>query len=205
MSRRPDMNRAASMAYRLLIRAEVTALPVDPLALLRRCRDTQVCTYVEAADWLGLTDAEMARRFGPAEAFTLRQETDGLRQYMVVYQTGGNPARQRFTLAHELGHRVLGHQGKDPAEEQEADCFASHLLCPRPVIARLAERFRPLYAEQVADACYVSLSCARNLTDAVDVPDELTAQVDALLKDAALRVEPVAAQRTLHRYRVYPE
>lgn len=57
-----------------------------------------------------------------------------------------SPLRQRFTLAHELGHSELGHGTKidqivdgdteraaDP-EEREADEFASHLLMPTAAI-----------------------------------------------------------------------
>ena len=44
------------------------------------------------------------------------------------------PFRLRFTLAHELGHLVLGHQvfaGPQRPEEREANLFASALLMPR--------------------------------------------------------------------------
>lgn len=57
---------------------------------------------------------------------------------------GYNPdravVRQRFTLAHELGHFLLGHNGLNASyetgrnwnsrEEQEAKCFAGELLVP---------------------------------------------------------------------------
>ncbi len=205
MNGAPDLARAAAMAYRLLIRAQVRTLPVDPLALLRRCRHTRVCTYEEMQELLALTDAELSRLTGPAEAFTFRQESEGQAQYLVAYQAEGHPARMRFTLAHELGHRVLGHTGENPSEEQEADEFANHLLCPRPVIACLAERFRPLYAEQVADVCYVSLTCARKVRLGGDIPPSLLRQVEELLKEAAETAEPVTAQRSLHRCRLYPE
>jgi len=46
--------------------------------------------------------------------------------------------RQRFTLAHEVGHLVL-HSGSTVTggEEREADRFAGALLMPRPVAARV--------------------------------------------------------------------
>lgn len=42
--------------------------------------------------------------------------------------------RQRFTIAHELGHLVLHADGTDDNSEREADQFASGLLIPRPML-----------------------------------------------------------------------
>ena len=62
---------------------------------------------------------------------------------------------QRFTLAHELGHILLGHDsrfdstielaGKNasnsrPAEEVAADTFASELLCPKSLLLDVAKK-----------------------------------------------------------------
>lgn len=200
MNRGTDLRRAAEMAYRVLIDRQVTALPVDPMNLLRQCRDTQVMTYEDAAEALGMTADDFDRRFGTADAFTLRQEHAGKEHYLVIYRAGGNPARQRFTLAHELGHRVLGHRTANTASEREADCFASHLLCPRPVIARLAGRCDPLYAEQLAALCYVSVACARAAAVQVQNIDEGILQaVDELLRTAVAGKVPVVKQNCLHK------
>ncbi len=64
--------------------------------------------------------------------------------YIVVKQSLPN-ARKRFTVAHELGHIVLGHVGryelvnrepdpKDKPIEQAANVFASRLLAPACVL-----------------------------------------------------------------------
>ncbi len=62
---------------------------------------------------------------------------------------------QRFTLAHELGHLLLGHQlsldreievagrnarGSRPIEEMAADTFASELLGPKELVLKSARR-----------------------------------------------------------------
>ncbi len=59
---------------------------------------------------------------------------------------GNKKVRQRFTIAHELGHFLLGHDiDKDEAvvdidsnrlsdKEREANVFASHLLMPTEVV-----------------------------------------------------------------------
>ena len=154
----PEFERAVRMAYRVLVDRQVASLPVDPLELLRACRDTRVLTTAEAAEAMHLPLTQVECLFAPGvEAITLQMTDHGRTAYAVVYQAGGNPARLRFTLAHELGHRVLQHCDTHAALEREADCFASHLLCPTPVLQRLLMRFGGRIApEQIAAACYVS-------------------------------------------------
>ena len=160
MSRAPDLHRAADAAARVLLAQRVDALPVDPLRLLRACRDTQVYTFEDAADTLDVPRAAIAAHLRDADAVTYRMPSAEKLLYIIVYRTDGNPARLRFTLAHELGHRVLGHEGTSPAEEAEADCFASHLLCPEPVVKAVAAHTADV-VWRLAQACYVTDACAR--------------------------------------------
>jgi hypothetical protein len=56
------------------------------------------------------------------------------------------PGRRNFTIAHELGHYVLGHRiasgdelaptERTPYQEREADVFAAELLMPEDFVAR---------------------------------------------------------------------
>lgn len=156
MSRQPDYDRAATAACRVLLRLQVDSLPVRPLEMLRRCRDTYLCTFDQAADVLNLDDDELDRLSGGADAFTFREMHGGRERYVVCYRTGGNPARLNFTLAHELGHIVLHHQDTGPAAEAEADCFASHLLCPEAVLHASV----CCSAEVLAQLCYISRPAA---------------------------------------------
>mgnify|MGYP001567997187 CR=1 FL=1 len=64
------------------------------------------------------------------------------------------PARQSFTIAHELGHFELDHSpdkynvlprfaspiDKDPTE-QEANCFAANLLVPNDMLQKIINRY----------------------------------------------------------------
>lgn len=63
----------------------------------------------------------------------------------IYYNSNCTVGRQRFTVAHELGHITLGHVGKyvlvnreptpnDNPIEQEANVFASRLLAPACVL-----------------------------------------------------------------------
>lgn len=176
-----EENRAAQLAARVLLARRTSALPVDPLAILRVCRDTRVYTREAAVEALDLPSDDLLRH---EDAVTLRMPLGEKLHYVVVYRTDGNPARLRFTLAHELGHRILGHTGSTPPEERAADAFAGHLLCPEPVVRRL----RALSADdrdaadRIAVACYVSRSCAR-LTlrrPEAELPPDVAAALDDL-------------------------
>ena len=77
-------------------------------------------------------------------------------------------ARQRFTIAHEIGHYALNHDGisnrlKNPediatvdiAKERSANQFAAELLMPKKLIARCITKFQKDYnltEEQLAKA-----------------------------------------------------
>ena len=92
--------------------------------------------FVEQA--AGLPVAVLGLGKGLAGAY-IRQGDGGV----VFVNAGEALVRQRFTLAHELGHHVLGHESVvDPSadlegwsndpREVEANRFASELLAPRP-------------------------------------------------------------------------
>ena len=149
MMRQPDYDRAANLAYRCLMKLNIHQLPVRPLEILRKCRNTVVYTYQQAAEYLHIEETEFERKYGDADAFTIR----GGDKYVVCYREGGNPARLNFTLAHELGHILLHHQDDTVVDEAEATCFAGHLLCPEPLTQGMS-------AEQVATSCYVSRAAA---------------------------------------------
>lgn len=87
------------------------------------------------------------------------------RWYIVFDDTESVPVC-RFTVAHELGHILLGHIlvtgtkyrtfAKRDEEEQAADMFAARLLAPACVLHEL----QALSAEQIAKVCNISISAA---------------------------------------------
>lgn len=75
--------------------------------------------------------------------------------------------RQRFTVAHELGHILLGHVGnyqlvnREPSHvdnpiEQSANVLASRILAPACVLWALEART----PEQIAKLCHISMRAA---------------------------------------------
>lgn len=63
--------------------------------------------------------------------------------YLVLYDERiENERRRAFTLAHEVGHILLAHDGGEQAavEEREANAFAASLLAPEVAVRYLAHR-----------------------------------------------------------------
>ena len=170
-------DRAAVMAYKILLRHGDGTLPVEPMALLRRCRGVKVMEQREASQTAGVD-----RFLQPGhEAVTIPVPLeDGGLGRLVVYDGAAEPARLRFTLAHELGHIALRHTGGSEKEEREADLFASHLLIPRPVLRQLAEE-RSLYVEELCTLFFVSPTALRRTR--YDRP--LSPEDDALFEEVA--------------------
>ena len=97
------------------------------------------------------------------EGFTvIRQKPNARPQYLLVYQDDTSFERLRWTLAHEIGHIVLGHMEKISTKsgelmEAEANYFAKELLMPLPVLARIGARS----AADIGRVCGVSYEAAQ--------------------------------------------
>jgi len=135
---------AAQAAYELLLRQKVVDFPVDVETLIRRMPDVKLLTYKQAAAKLNMSQDELDWLFPSQDAFTLRAANENKRRYLICYQSTMPPQRRRFTLAHELAHVLLEHDGEGSTVDREANCFAQHLICPRPLLRRASESHAPL-------------------------------------------------------------
>ena len=132
----PNYDRAARMAYKTLLDLHIDTFPVEPLDILKRCKNTVVHTYDELMPLYGVSDRVYFKdqELEGLEAITVRKQIGEKTVYELFYYSHGNPQRRRFTLAHELGHIILKHSAEEDWEEKEADYFASQLLAPSPVL-----------------------------------------------------------------------
>lgn len=99
---------------------EISSFPLDTFDI--------ISAYVvdsKSYQSLSLKKAAICRLFSQ-DAFLL----DGT----LYYNALSAPARLHFTFMHELGHILLKHEQSAPQEEQDANCFASHILAPRILI-----------------------------------------------------------------------
>jgi len=156
---RPDYHRATRNAYRTLLATGVDHLPVDVAALCARCQNTKVMSFHEARhlfdDFEPLWD-------GPSRmAFAMRRALNGKIHNLILWndeEMSPGSGLYRFSLAHELGHIVLRHsQDASYVAELEANCYAQHLLCPRPVL----EVLQPRGYLEISYLCGVSRDAAR--------------------------------------------
>jgi hypothetical protein len=108
--RQPDTPVARAAALKLW-REHGSAVPVDVFAIARA---SGLTVTVGAFDHAGL-----------------------LRDGTVIEVPSRDPlSRQRFTVAHELGHATLRHEVPEDRIEVEANAFAAELLLPRPALAQ---------------------------------------------------------------------
>jgi predicted nucleic acid-binding Zn-ribbon protein len=121
----PEPNRIAvaqAAAARLLDEHNLTEPPIDVESL---------------AGKLGLS----------VERRALGDQSGELRGTRIIVNRDHPSVRQRFTIAHEIGHFVLHTDHCATAQiERQADAFAAALLIPSPILAR-AVRETPRLAE----------------------------------------------------------
>lgn len=144
MNYRDYMN-SRDLAWQVLLNERVTELPVNVVQL---CRGMGIRVKLFDGDGDGYSTI----LFGRPRIFVSRN---------------CSPERQRFTIAHELGHILMGHVGKhmlvnrepsskDNPIEQAANVFASRLLAPACVLWALDART----PEQIAALCRISQQAA---------------------------------------------
>ena len=179
----PDYELAATKATETLIKFGINSAPIDPLPILKKMPGVLVVSYQTMSD-----DVEQDRQcvidmFGDKnhDAFTSVNLKDNKKHYLVTYNQKLSQVLIQRAFARELGHIILGHDGSRPEEvrNEEAKCFAHHLLCPRPLIHLLQATGIRLTVEAQGnitgfyDHC---LSCIRK-QPAVKVPAKLNKMV----------------------------
>ncbi|MDX6438991.1 MAG: hypothetical protein QOF45_1574 [Gaiellaceae bacterium] len=142
--------------------AEAEAVPTPPVVFLPRSREP-IEAAQEVLSALGMTEPEVdidkAALLLGARVIPHRYSTDALSGFLLYLSdgpvistnSGQSRGRQRFTLAHELGHLILGHHadyhldltssvsagdppGYDWKHERAANTFAANVLMPAGLI-----------------------------------------------------------------------
>jgi Zn-dependent peptidase ImmA (M78 family) len=153
---RPDYARVKREVSRIHEEFGITAPPVDPVRIARGLGVTVYFVTFERdkKNVSGFFDCEELAIFVNKEEW---------------------PLRQTFTIAHELGHKVLHEDWAKSSEyrvllrdqeyigdephEKEANAFAAHLLVPRFL---LDEYWRQLTVEQLSQLFAVSVPMIKN-------------------------------------------
>jgi len=164
----PNYTRAASLALITLNTNHITATPVSPLPILKNIPGVLVLSFESVAGELGMDRRCVMDMFGEKnqDAFTSVSIADGKTRYLVTYNQHLPSNLVQRALARELGHIILGHDGSLPEDirNDEARCFAHHLLVPRPLIHSLQASGLRITVEALGSitGCYdYCLSCMR--------------------------------------------
>lgn len=139
------------ISWQILIQQNITELPVS---VKRICKSMGIrCLSYNRANKL-LTASGLSHHCEDADGFTFGN--------VIFYNdTECNRQRQRFTIAHELGHIVLGHtkslcnrepDSRDDPKETAANVFAARLLAPACVLWGCGV----VNPEQIATLCDIS-------------------------------------------------
>ena len=183
--RTPDYERAAVKAMETLIKYDITTAPVIPLPIFKRTPGVLVLTYAEVSNLSGLNRSDLIRLCGEEnqDAVTaVHSDGSGLK-YIVTYNQRLPIYMVQRSLARELGHIILGHDGSRPDEVRRAEalCFANHLLCPRPLIRAVQKAGVKLTAEVLGNmtGCYERCLLIMRGTPGTHVPAELNRKVKA--------------------------
>lgn len=157
-----DYKRARDLSWRVLLATGTRELPVK---VSRICAAYGVTLRSYAAGDPLIRELGLTAQCSASDGFSVR--TGGLT--LAFYNGTQPPVRVRFTIAHELGHILLGHLAdgentlynrepspEDDPEEHAANVFASRLLAPACVLHALGA----VTPEQIAAACDISLTAA---------------------------------------------
>jgi len=150
------------MAWKILLDCKIDRLPVSMNTICRKL-EIKVLTYGK--------NKEMLERANLSDA---ARRTDGMTFYIrktpiVLFNETTSPQRAKFTVAHEVGHIVLGHvkpgtvtaanrepQPGDAQEERAANQFAARLLAPACVLWGLGVHT----PEEIMALCHISRPAA---------------------------------------------
>lgn len=186
----PDYEKAALKAMDTIIQRRISSAPVSPMPILKSIPGVLVVSYAEMAVRAGLAREHIVTLFGEhnQDAVTsVKIGEDGKRRYFVVYNQRLPFYMLQRSLARELGHIVLGHDGSRPesVRQEEALTFARHLLCPRPLIHALQSSGVKLTVEVFGNitGCYERCLAGIRKTPGVNVPAMLNRIVGAQFEE----------------------
>ena len=164
----PRYKEANNKADKFLLDDGMEALPFKPLKCLKEMA-IKVESYQSLAERKGCTVKDICEIFKSKDATTLYLAKS--KRFIVLYNNAPSQKRINWTLAHELGHIILGHfelleekgiTTDDLSEElallldKEADAFAGEVLAPSFILFTK----RCITPAAIMAACNISLTAA---------------------------------------------
>lgn len=170
---KPRFYEATMKGYQLLNALDIKELPVDPFDIIQQNNNWYIHSWSELRKATGHPDPYNLKQNG-IEART--QIIRGSNDYMIVYDDSYTNGRLRWTIAHEIGHIILGHlvdfeetalnrggltKKKYGVLEVEAHWFAEAILSPNALL----HLFNIKEAQEIAFLCDISKDAAGKCED----------------------------------------
>ena len=180
---KPDYEKAAVKAAETLIKYGIGSAPVLPLPMLKRMPGVLVVSFTEMSQFSGIDRKNIVTMFGDEnqDAITSVYNKGGKLVYLVAYNQRLPIYMIQRSLAREMGHIVLGHDGSLPDDVRlaEAQTFAYHLICPRALVHAVQQSGIRFSVEVLGNmtGCYERCLQGMRHTPGVNVPADLNRQV----------------------------
>lgn len=179
----PDFQTATIKAYETILNHGITSAPIDALPILRSLPNAFVVTFTEMAYGIGIRRDTLLTTFGDQcqDAVTSVRRSGDQLYYIVAYNQRMPYYMLQRAFARELGHIVIGHDGSRPEDVRyaEAQLFAMHLLCPRPMIKAIEDAGVRVTVEMLGTltGCYGRCLAQMRKAEGVRVPPDLNRAV----------------------------
>ena len=180
---KPDYEKAAIKAAETLIKYNIGSAPVLPLPILKRMPGVLVVSFAEMSQSSGIDRKNIVTMFGNEnqDAVTSVHNKNGRLVYLVAFNQRLPIYMIQRSLAREMGHIVLGHDGSLPEDVRlaESQAFAYHLICPRALVNAVMQSGIRFSVEVLGNmtGCYERCLQGMRHTPGVNVPAELNKKV----------------------------
>lgn len=167
----PNYSKAEIKAYETIITSKTTLLPINLKVIINQFHNLHLQKYSTFARDNGMTVPGVCALLNSEEGCLWRRNDN---QYIIFYNDTVRPKeRIRFTIAHEIGHFVLGHLEfanktnlsryslsdlENKAFEKEANYFAKRILAPMPVVYDFISIWNRISADLITDIFDVSFT-----------------------------------------------
>lgn len=159
--RDPDFKKVYRCANELLVASSVIdGFPFKAKALVKEQADIALCTFEKARSKYH----QDIRQFGSDSAVLIEMQG----AHIIFYNRDEAPCRVRFSIMHEFGHYLLGHElnlDRDDdlygVQEVEANCFAAQILMPEQLLRACSKRGKTLSEDFIIQAFEVSRQAAQ--------------------------------------------
>lgn len=177
ISREIDYPATQKAAFEFIEDSGISKLPISITALIKTSPNIRIVKYSTFARKHNTTVERIAKSGNSEDGFCVWHSTED--RYVIFYNdTIKNKQRIRFTLAHELGHCVLGHhqlvkkavlsrrsltESEYSNLEKEANFFARTILAPLPIIFKYGEIYKKMTLPFIQGTFNVSPSVSSNV------------------------------------------